>query len=144
MLKITETYTDYNDVERTETFHFNLTEAEIIEMELGTTGGFVESVQKIIDAKEAPAIVKLFKDIVLKAYGKKSDDGRRLIKSPEISAAFSQTEAYSQIFMRLATNAEEAAKFINGIVPAKYVQKARTQAVIEDASDNDSRKRDVG
>ena len=117
MLKKTMTYTDYNGVERTEDFFFNLTKAQLMEMELGTAGGLAETLQKIVDSKDAPAIIKAFKDIVLRAYGKKSDDGRRFIKTPEISEEFAQTEAYSDLFMLLATNAEEAAKFVNSIVP---------------------------
>ena len=80
-------------------------------------------IQNIINAKDGPAIIKIFKDIILKAYGEKSPDGRRLIKTDEVRAAFSQTEAYSQIYMRLSTNAEEATKFVNGIVPEKYSKK---------------------
>ena len=118
MLKKTITYTDYNGNERTEDFYFNLTKAEIMEMELGTTGGLAEMLTRIVAAQDAPAIIKMFKDIVLKAYGEKSPDGKRFIKSEELSTAFSQTEAYSQLFMELATDADEAAKFINGIVPA--------------------------
>ncbi len=124
MIKKTVTYTDYNEVERTENFYFNLSKAEVLEMEMSTAGGMAESIQKIIDAKDTPAIIRVFKDLVLKAYGVKSDDGRRFIKSKELSEEFSQTEAYSQIFMELATNADEAAKFVNGIVPADLAQKA--------------------
>ena len=124
MIKKTVTYTDYNKVERTENFYFNLSNAEVLEMEMSTAGGMAESIQKIIDAKDTPAIIRVFKDLVLKAYGVKSDDGRRFIKSKELSEEFSQTEAYSQIFMELATNADEAAKFVNGIVPADLAQKA--------------------
>ena len=124
MIKKTVTYTDYNEVERTENFYFNLSKAEVLEMEMSTAGGMAESIQKIIDAKDMPAIIRVFKDLVLKAYGVKSDDGRRFIKSKELSEEFAQTEAYSQIFMELATNADEAAKFVNGIVPADLAQKA--------------------
>ena len=124
MIKKTVTYTDYNEVERTENFYFNLSKAEVLEMEMSTAGGMAESIQKIIDAKDMPAIIRVFKDLVLKAYGVKSDDGRRFIKSKELSEEFSQTEAYSQSFMELATNADEAAKFVNGIVPADLAQKA--------------------
>ena len=92
-----------------------------MEMEMGTTGGLAESIQKIIDAQDAPAIIKVFKDIILKAYGEKSADGKRFIKVSDngtpLSIGFSQTEAYSQLFMELATNADEAAKFIRGIIP---------------------------
>lgn len=118
MLKKTITYTDYNGVERKEDFYFNLTKAEITEMELSTAGGFAEMIQKVIDAQDGPTIIKVFKDLVLKAYGEKSADGKRFIKSEEISTAFSQTEAYSILFMELATNSKSAAEFVNGIIPA--------------------------
>ena len=128
MIKKTVTYTDYNDVERTENFYFNLSKAEVMEMEMGTEGGMAESIQKIIDAKDAPAIIRVFKDLVLKAYGVKSDDGRRFMKTKpdgtRYADDFKETEAYSQIFMELATDADAAAKFINGIVPADLAQKA--------------------
>ena len=74
-------------------------------------------IQRIVAAKDAPAIIKIFKDLVLKAYGEKSPDGKRFIKSDEIRDAFSQTEAYSNLFMELATDAEAASKFFNGIIP---------------------------
>lgn len=118
MLKKTVTYRDYNDVERTEDFYFNLSKAELLEMELGTSGGLAEMIRKIVAAQDAPAIIKVFKELVLKAYGEKSADGKRFIKSEELSEAFSQTEAYSQIFMELATDDNKAAEFVNGIVPA--------------------------
>lgn len=118
MLKKTITYKDYNGVERTENHYFNLTKAEVMEMEMSTTGGLAEKIQKIVDAKDTPSIIKVFKELILKAYGVKSDDGKRFIKSEQISTEFAQTEAYSILFMELATNADEAAKFVNGIVPA--------------------------
>ena len=118
MLKKTVTYTDYNGVERKEDFYFNFTKAEITEMELTTTGGLAEMIQKVIDTQDTPQIVTIFKDLVLKSYGEKSADGKRFIKNQEIRDAFSQTEAYSEIFMELATDADAAAKFVNGIVPS--------------------------
>ena len=118
MLKKTITYIDYNGTERTEDFYFNLSKAEIMEMEMGTTGGLAEMIKKVVDAKDAPAIIKIFKDLVLKAYGEKSLDGRRFIKSEALSNEFSQTEAYAQIFMELATDADKASEFVKGIIPA--------------------------
>lgn len=118
MLKKTITYTDYNGVDRTEDFYFNLSKAEIMEMEMGTSGGLSEMINKIVAAQDAPAIIKVFKDLILKAYGEKSPDGKRFIKSDEIATAFSQTDAYSQLFMELATDTDAAAAFVNGIVPA--------------------------
>lgn len=117
MLKKTITYLGYDGVERTEDFYFNLTKAELMEMEMSITGGLTEMIKKIIAAQDAPAIIKVFKELILKAYGVKSDDGKRFIKSKEISDAFAQTEAYSQLFMELATDSDAAQKFINGIVP---------------------------
>lgn len=115
MLKKTFTYVDYNGVERTEDKYFNLNDAEIAEMELGTDGGYAEYIQAIVDAKDAPTLIKIFKDLILKTYGEKSPDGRRFIKSKELSDAFSQTEMYSQLFMELATNDKAAAEFVNGL-----------------------------
>lgn len=117
MLKRTMTYTDYNGEDRTEDFYFNLSKAELMEMELGTEGGLYEQLQRIIAAKDQPTIVMMFKEIILKAYGKKSPDGRRFMKSPEISREFSETEAYVNLFSELAVSGTAAAEFINGIIP---------------------------
>lgn len=117
MLKKTVTYTDYNGVERTEDFYFNLSQAEVVEMELGMTGGLSATINRLIETQDSAAIIKIFKDLVLKAYGEKSLDGKRFIKSEEISTAFSQTEAYSQLFVEFATNANSAVEFFNGIIP---------------------------
>ena len=127
MLKKKVTYTDYNGVERTEDFYFNLSKAEIAEMELSTAGGFAEMIQKVIAAQDGPTIIKIFKDLVLKAYGEKSPDGKRFIKSDEIATAFTQTEAYSQIFMELATDAKAASEFVNGIIPNDMAEEVAKQ-----------------
>ena len=119
MLKKTITYIDYNGSERTEDFYFNLSKAEIMEMEMSTAGGLAEMIQRIVAAQDAPAIIKIFKELVLKAYGVKSPDGKRFIKSQELADEFAQTEAYSDLFMELATNADAAANFVNGIIPAQ-------------------------
>lgn len=118
MLKKTITYIDYDGNERTEDFYFNLSKAEIMEMELSMPGGMAQTLNKIVAAQDGEKIIKIFKEIILKAYGEKSPDGKRFIKSEELSAAFSQTEAFSQLFVELATNADAAAQFVNGIIPA--------------------------
>ena len=119
MLKERITFTDYNGVERTEDFYFNLTESETMEMEMLKDGGMAEYCQRIIDSTNVPDLITIFKDLILKSYGEKSQDGRRFVKSKEISDAFSQTEAYSKLFMKLATDATAAAAFVNGIIPNK-------------------------
>lgn len=118
MLKKTITYIDFDGNERTEDFYFNLSKAEIMEMELSMPGGMAQMLNKIVAAQDGEKIIKIFKEIILKAYGEKSPDGKRFIKSEELSTAFSQTEAFSQLFVELATNADAAAKFVNGIIPA--------------------------
>ena len=127
MLKKIITYTDYNNVERTEPFYFNLSKAELMEMELGVTGGMTEMLNKIINAKDGPSLMKTFKEMIMKSYGVKSDDGKRLIKSEELSIAFTQTEAYSVLFMELITDDKAAADFVNGIIPNEIKDKVSDQ-----------------
>ena len=141
MLKKTIKYTDYNGVERNEEFLFNLSKAEIMEMEMGTTGGLAEMITGIINAGKTPEIIKIFKEIILKAYGEKSADGKRFIKSQELSDGFAQTEAYSELFMELATDSDKAAEFINGIVPGdmhvseKELEKLKKQHGLSDTEE---------
>lgn len=119
MLKETRTYTDYDGVERTEDFYFGLSKAELAEMELSTDGGMQNLIEKIINSKDNKKIIEIFKDILLKSYGEKSADGRRFVKSPELSKAFSETPVYSDMFMELATDDKKASAFIDGILPAE-------------------------
>ena len=117
MLKKEITYVDQNDTERTESFYFNLSKAELAEMQLSANGGLETYINNIIEAKDGASMVQIFKDLILKAYGEKSPDGKRFVKSQEVSDGFAQTEAYSQLFMELITDDKAAAEFINGIMP---------------------------
>lgn len=132
MITKTITYTDYNGLERTEKFRFNLTKAELSEMELSVDGGYAEMAKRIADAKDGPSLVKLFKELILKSYGVKSDDGRMFMKVDEkgnpLSVAFSQTEAYSMLFMELANDADAASEFFLGVIPSDL--KAQVQQSI--------------
>lgn len=119
MLKKRIKFTDYNGVEREEDFYFNLTKAEIMEMEWGITGGLTERINRIISTQDAPEILKIFKDIIFKAYGEKSADGKRFEKkNGELAAAFAETEAYNVLFMELVQDDKAAADFMNAIVPS--------------------------
>lgn len=129
MIKKTVTYDDYNGFSRTEDFYFNLTKAEVMEMQLSTVGGLDTMLKKLVASNDMPSIIKVFKDLVLKAYGEKSPDGRRFIKNDELRAEFEQTEAYSIIFMELATDDKAAAEFINGIVPKDLADQANLKEV---------------
>lgn len=128
MITKTIKYTDYNGVEREEDFRFNLSKAELIEMEMTVDGGLTAFIEKVIKAKDSTALVKLFKDLVLKAYGVKTDDGKRFMKSEEIAREFSETEAYSQLFMELAFDDKAAIEFIEGIIPSDIDISDKVQA----------------
>lgn len=117
MIKKTMTYTDFNGVERKEDFYFNLTKAEVLKMEMGVKGGLAEQIKRIVDTQDQPAIIQIFEDLIQKAYGVKTPDGRGFVKRPEDLEAFISTQAYSDLYMLLATDDKEAANFINGIVP---------------------------
>lgn len=117
MLKKRINYTDYNGVARSEDFYFNLNKAEVAEMELSIKGGLAALIQQIVDTDNRPELIRIFKDLIIRAYGVKSLDGKRFIKNDEVRDEFVQSEAYSELFMELATNAESASEFINGIIP---------------------------
>lgn len=119
MLKKTITYEDYDGNKRTEDFYFNLTSAELTEMEMSVEGGLTKTLTKIVEAKDGKRIIETIKDLILRSYGEKSMDGRRFKKSFELSEAFSQTEAYTQLFMELVTDPEKTAAFVNAVVPQK-------------------------
>ena len=127
MLKKTIKYTDYNGTERTEDFYFNLTKAEILDMEMSEAGGLTAKLNRIIESKDNRELMKHFKYIIHRAYGEKSDDGRRFVKSDDISTGFEQTEAYEELFMELFSDATKAAEFVNGIIP----QGIQTSSIID-------------
>lgn len=122
MFTKTITYTDFNGLERKENFYFHFSEDEIVEMELANEGGFSDFLKRIIDAKDQSMLIKEFKKFVLKAYGEKSADGRRFVKSDEISKAFSETPAYTKLYMELAFNSESASKFVNALIPPEVIK----------------------
>lgn len=121
MISKTIKYTDYNNEEREETFLFDLNKAELTEMELEKEGGLSNLIEKITKTKDVPSLIKMFKSLILRAYGEKSADGRRFVKSEELSTAFSQTPAYSILFMELVSDESAATAFINGILPQDMI-----------------------
>ena len=134
MLKKTITYTDYDGNERTEDFYFNLSKAEVTAMELSTEGGIQKSLGKIISDQDGKGTVDVIRNLILTAYGEKSLDGKRFIKSNELSEAFSHTEAFSDLFMELLTDADLAAAFVNGILPSAGVARTAAQGGLMSAT----------
>lgn len=138
MLKKRIKYVDYDNNEREEDFYFNLSKAEIAEMELSIEGGLQKWIERVVDAKDTPQIIELFKRLILQSYGEKSPDGKRFIKSEELSKEFSQTEAYSELFMELATDETAAANFVNGIIPQEFSEAATGLSVVENNNADNS------
>ena len=116
MFKTEIEYTDYNGNQRKDTLYFNLSKAEMMEMELSTTAGVEEKRRMLIATKDNATIVKTFKEFLIKSYGIKSEDGTRFIKSDKLREEFEQSEAYSEMFMKLISDTDFQAKFINGII----------------------------
>lgn len=144
MLKKTIKYNDYDGNEREEDFYFNLDEAELMEMELTTNGGLAAKIERIVKEQDNAKIIQIFKDIIIKSYGKKSEDGRRFIKNDEIREEFTQTRAYSALFMELSSDADAATKFIEGIIPGnidmndpKVIEMKKKAGFVEDNKAND-------
>lgn len=133
MLKKTIKYTDYDGVEREEDFYFNLSKAELMEMQTKTVGGLDAFIKKIVSTKDVPSIMEMFKDLILRCYGEKSADGKRFIKSEQLSKDFSETEAYSELFMELATDSKSAAEFVNGVIPASLRKQLDDDALKQQA-----------
>lgn len=134
MLKKTITYKNYDGETVSEDFYFNLSKAEIAEMELSHKGGFGAYLQQIVESEDGGQIIAAFKKIITDAVGRRSEDGRRFIKSEEISQEFLQTEAYSQLFMDLVTDAGAASKFIRGIVPEDMAESVLSEKQLTDVS----------
>lgn len=121
MLKKTIAYTDYEGVEREEDFYFNLTQSELMVMELSEEGGLKKMMERIIKEKNQKRMIQVFQEMIGKSYGEKSADGRKFIKNEALTEAFTQTPAYDKLFMELATDETAAMEFIRGIMPAEMV-----------------------
>lgn len=124
MIKKTVTYEDFDGNMQTDTFYFNLTKAEILEMEVRYEGGLHDLLVKIVKEKDNKKILSHFKEIILDAYGIRSDDGRGFKKSDELREAFADSAAFQELWLEIATSEESGAAFINGIVPKQLKEEA--------------------
>lgn len=128
MLKKTITYRDYNDVERSEDYYFNISRAELVLMENSRAGGMKAYYERIVQAKDDVAIMECFKELIHRSIGIKSDDGKRFIKSEEIATSFEQSEAYSELLMELFSDPEIALEFMAKIMPPTLAKEAEAGA----------------
>jgi len=130
MLKKTIKYEDFNGQMREETFYFNLSKAELMEMELSTQAGVEEMIKMLIATKDNAKIVQIFKDLILKSYGIKSEDGTRFIKSQELRDSFEQSNAYSELFMEILGNSDSQVNFINSVISGVNMPEMKEEEAI--------------
>lgn len=127
MIKKTYTYSDYNGVQCTEDFYFNLSKTELIEMDSEYPEGFSERIKQVMESDDKKEMIRIFKDLILRSYGKKSEDGKRFIKSKEITEGFEQSPAFDEIFMEIGFNSESASNFVNGLIPSDLQNAVKSQ-----------------
>lgn len=127
MLVKTITYKDFDGEERTETHYFHISKAELTQLRLSAAGGIEKRLQRIVDTKDQPSLIRQFTELFDMAYGVKSDDGRKFMKSPEILADFKATEAYSILFMELLQNDDTATEFIKQVLPSDLIEEAEKE-----------------
>lgn len=125
MYKETITYKNFNDIEITEDKYFNLTKAELMQMELSSDGGYAARLKRIIATKDVKELIRLFTGLIDLSYGEKSDDGKHFRKSEDILADFKDTNAYSELYMKFVMDADAASRFINGIFPEDLIKEAQ-------------------
>lgn len=129
MLKKEITYKGLDGEEVTETFYFHLNEAEIVEMQMSVRGGLEDHLKAVVASEDGKEIIAVFKDLILRAYGKRSEDGKRFIKTQELRDEFESTQAYSAFFMEMVTDADAAVEFVNGIIPQDVRERAGQQVL---------------
>lgn len=117
MLKKTITYTDYDGMERTEDFWFNLSKTELTKLDAELPGGVLGVLRKIIDKKDRKALVDFIETLILRSYGEKTLDGKRFVKTPDMVEEFMQTPAYDELFMSILSDTDSQTSFINGVIP---------------------------
>ena len=124
-------YTDFLGNKREETFHFNLTEADLVEMQSSVDGGLAEYGKRIVEAQNVPEVMSLFKKLILLSYGEISPDGKLFIKEDPIRGKladeFKQTNAYSELYMEFINNPESGAEFFNQVIPAKIREQVENE-----------------
>lgn len=127
MIKKTVTFTDFDGNKRTEDFYFHLTEQELTEWELSVDGGLSGVLTRIVNSQDTKTLIGIFKDLLMKSYGVKTPDGRGFVKNEEVLNNFTCTQAFSDIYMELATDDKAAAEFVNGVMPTGLAEKANKE-----------------
>lgn len=119
MLTKTITYTDFNDNERTEDFYFHLSEREVMNLHTKYDGGLDGAMEAMVQANDIHEILTVLQEIILLSYGVKSADGKSFIKSDEVKQQFEYSAAFSELYLELLSDEQNAVDFIKNLLPTK-------------------------
>lgn len=117
MLKKEVSYVDYDGNKVTETLYFNMTKTEIAAMQVRMDGKFIDYLQDLVKGNKIERLFHIFKDIVLDSYGKKSDDGRRFVKSKELRDDFEASIPFDNMMMEMLQDPDKQSQFVRAILP---------------------------
>lgn len=117
MLKKRITYTNFEDEEVTETFYFNLTKADLMEMEVSKRGGLNGYIERIQETNDAGLVFEELKSLMSRSVGRLAPDGRGFSRSQQIRDEFMNSEAFSNFILEMLTDPQLAAEFIQGLIP---------------------------
>lgn len=126
MIKQSISYVDYNGENQTEDFYFNLSKAEILEMMVADEN-IVESLQNLAKNGTATQAMNWFKDLIQKSVGEKSEDGKRFVKSPEITKNFMESPAFSEFLFDIIQNPAKSEPFVQGLLPNDVLAAMQTE-----------------
>lgn len=123
MYKKNITYTDFNGDERTDAFYFNLSDAEILELQVSYGGDMSRIMSNMLEKRDAKGLLGIITDLIKTSYGEKSNDGKRFMKNPEITDSFVTTDAYSKLVLELLNDEKEFEKFMTNVIPSAKREK---------------------
>lgn len=96
------TYTDFNGNEVTDSLYFNLTEVELMEMQL-RNGDMQEMLERLSKSKDMYQIVSTIKDIICSSYGERASTvsaSSRVARSSTLSKPARRTACSSPSLCR--------------------------------------------
>lgn len=131
MLKRVINFKDFEGNPISREYRFHMSEAELMELEMSENGGWDSMVKQAANTQDGPKLIEIFKKMILLSYGEISTDDVSFIKvrdGHKLAEDFMQTNAYSVLFMELATDAKKASEFVNGVIPSDLAEKVAKEA----------------
>ncbi len=126
-----------------EDFYFHFTEMELLRLNNAHKNLQLEMERVNKGLATNKEITDLFEEFVSKSYGERTAEGR-FVKSKEITEAFLVSEPYSKLvvsWFQGETGADDAAQFLNSLMPPELVARAEARAAADKTSDQPSAER---